>query len=47
MIGIYYGIIAIISALIYVLAEIFKGRKKRVGSIACYAILFIIALLFI
>lgn len=47
MIGIYYGIIAIISALIYVLAEIFKDRKKRAGVLSCYAILFLIALLFI
>lgn len=46
MIGLYYVILAIISATTYVFAEIFKEKKKKVATAISYIILFIIALLF-
>jgi len=47
MIGLYYAILALISVPIYVLSVIFKERKNKIGITACYAILFLIALLMI
>lgn len=47
MIGIYYAFLAIISAIIYMLSVTFKNKNKKAGSVACYVILFLIALLFI
>ena len=47
MIGIYYIFLAVISVPVYVLSTTFKEKKNKVGSTVCYAILFLIALLFI
>lgn len=47
MIGIYYVFLVIASVPVYVLSVTFKERKNKVGSAVCYAILFLIALLFI
>lgn len=47
MIGIYYTILVAISVPVYVLSVILKEKKNKVGSAICYAILFLILLLFI
>lgn len=47
MIGIYYVFLVVISVPVYVLSITFKEKKNKVGSAVCYAILFLIALLFI
>ncbi len=47
MIGIYYVFLVIISVPAYVLSIMFKEKKNKVGSVACYTILFLIVLLFI
>lgn len=47
MIGIYYVFLVVISVSVYVLSTTFKEKKNKVGSAVCYAILFLIALLFI
>lgn len=47
MIGLYYAILASISVPVYVLSVILKEKKNRVGVAICYAILFVLVLLFI
>lgn len=47
MIGIYYAFLVVVAVPVYVFSVTFKERKNKVGSSVCYAILFLIALLFI
>jgi len=47
MIGLYYAILAIVSVPLYVFSIILKEKKMRIGMLACYAILFLIVLLFV
>lgn len=47
MIGIYYTLLVVISVPVYVFSVMLKEKKNKVGSAICYAILFLILLLFI
>lgn len=47
MIGLYYLFLAIISVPVYVISIYLKEKQNKIGVAACYAMLFLIVLLFV
>lgn len=47
MTGLYYAILALFTGTVYVLSVILKKNGCKIGTAICYAILFLIVLLFV
>ena len=47
MTGLYYAILALFTGAVYVLSVMLKKKDCKIGTAICYAILFLIVLLFV